>query len=376
MSDFHGELYKFFYIAAISVGLFIAILLVNKKDNSNGATTLAMFIFTLLVLPIHGYFGLLGHTIPLAISAAAHSFIFIYGPFLYLFLSILLNQTQTTQQKALHFLPFILVFLVKLNAIPYNLVLLTLAMSLLIVGYLLVNLRLVVMRKGQLSTLLKQYSQSSYFWLLFIVVGLSWLIVFDLTLIITYLLGYEINAYYWHSMVVAICLYILVISSFFIYCPMLFSKREIQPLENPQNVNEEPTTVCSILTPVATESNLSDDVVEELKSHLNEIITEQKPHLQNALSLGELAELLDISNAHLSELLNKHMGGNFYWFINNLRFKASLALLNEPTCHLSMLDIAYHSGFNNKNTFYRIFKEKTNQTPRQYRLNVVRKLTA
>jgi len=42
-----------------------------------------------------------------------------------------------------------------------------------------------------------------------------------------------------------------------------------------------------------------------------------------------------------------------------------LSSFNES--YLTISDIAYRSGFNNRNSFYKVFKDKTGITPSQYK---------
>ncbi len=95
---------------------------------------------------------------------------------------------------------------------------------------------------------------------------------------------------------------------------------------------------------------------------------------QNDLSLPELAQTLGISVHQLSELLNVHLGVSFYEFINDYRLQFACNLLQNPECQLRILDIAFDAGFNNKNSFYRTFKDSLGVTPNQYREQIDKQL--
>ncbi|RYG14646.1 MAG: AraC family transcriptional regulator [Chitinophagaceae bacterium] len=58
---------------------------------------------------------------------------------------------------------------------------------------------------------------------------------------------------------------------------------------------------------------------------------------------------------------------SFYDYINGYRLQFASNLLKNPSCNLRILDIAFEAGFNNKNSFYRAFKESFGITPNQYR---------
>lgn len=58
---------------------------------------------------------------------------------------------------------------------------------------------------------------------------------------------------------------------------------------------------------------------------------------------------------------------NFYAYLNSWRLKEALTLLKQQNLALPIIDIAYRAGFNNRNTFYRVFREHTGLTPSAYR---------
>jgi transcriptional regulator GlxA family with amidase domain len=87
------------------------------------------------------------------------------------------------------------------------------------------------------------------------------------------------------------------------------------------------------------------------------------------MSLARLAALLDVTGHQLSELLNLHLGRSFYDYLNELRYREALQMLErpDPAQTLTVADIAYRAGFNNRNSFHKVFKDKTGLTPAQYR---------
>lgn len=112
---------------------------------------------------------------------------------------------------------------------------------------------------------------------------------------------------------------------------------------------------------------LSPQAATELFAQLMELVESHKPHLDDEISLPKLASLLGVSTNKLSELLNIHQSVSFYDFLNNLRYEEALRCLSSDSNELTISDIAYRAGFNNRNTFYKVFKEKTGVTPHQFR---------
>jgi len=105
-----------------------------------------------------------------------------------------------------------------------------------------------------------------------------------------------------------------------------------------------------------------------LGNRLDEIMTSQKPYLDNELNLPKLAQLLDIPSYKLSHLLNKHYGENFSSFINKKRVERAKELLADSKyLHFNAIQIAYEAGFNSKTIFNTRFKKITGLTPLAYR---------
>jgi TolB-like protein/AraC-like DNA-binding protein/Tfp pilus assembly protein PilF len=103
------------------------------------------------------------------------------------------------------------------------------------------------------------------------------------------------------------------------------------------------------------------------ETRLREMMEQEQLHLNPALSLRSLAEYMNLSPNHLSQLLNDGFGQNFADFVNGYRleeFKIKLDAKNAH--HLTILAIAYDSGFNSKTVFNTFFKKKMGVTPKAY----------
>ena len=108
-----------------------------------------------------------------------------------------------------------------------------------------------------------------------------------------------------------------------------------------------------------------------LIERLNELFEEHHIYKDNNLDLNGLSNRLDISRYHLSLILNKYCGKNFYELVNNHRVEASIKMLDDRSHdHMNLLSIGYEVGFNSKASFYRAFKQKTGTTPKAYRDSV------
>ena len=108
--------------------------------------------------------------------------------------------------------------------------------------------------------------------------------------------------------------------------------------------------------------------VEELVSNLDDYMKRERPYLNPELTLTELAKELNMKKSELTHLLNNHLGKNFFSYVNSYRLEAVLAKLEDPaSSHLTILSIAYDSGFNSKSTFNGLFKQYTGLTPTEYK---------
>jgi putative ABC transport system permease protein len=86
------------------------------------------------------------------------------------------------------------------------------------------------------------------------------------------------------------------------------------------------------------------------------------------LSLSSLAETLGLTTHELSRIINTVFKKSFNDFINEYRVAKVVQKMQDPACdHLTLLGIAFESGFNSKTTFNRTFKQITGESPAEYK---------
>lgn len=116
---------------------------------------------------------------------------------------------------------------------------------------------------------------------------------------------------------------------------------------------------------IKADEDVSPD--NQIKNDLLNFLEKQQPYLNPELSLPELARQMGYSASQLSALINKETGKNFNELINSYRIQTVKERLVDPAySHLSILGIAFESGFNSKATFNRAFKQFTRQTPSEF----------
>ncbi|WBV57838.1 helix-turn-helix domain-containing protein [Chryseobacterium daecheongense] len=142
-------------------------------------------------------------------------------------------------------------------------------------------------------------------------------------------------------------------------------QKEIYPVEEKQrdeliSINDENEEIKRKL--------ISDEELSRLKTKLENVMEKEKLYLDSELNLIKLAEHLSVSTHHLSYVINTGFQKNFFQFINEYRIEHAKKLLkNNETNKLSILGIAFESGFNSKTSFNTTFKKFTDQTPSEFK---------
>lgn len=113
---------------------------------------------------------------------------------------------------------------------------------------------------------------------------------------------------------------------------------------------------------------VNDEYAEVIEKRLERIMQEKKPYLNDQLTLPALAEMITVPPYLLGRFINSRMNKNFMTYINEYRVEVVKQKLLDP-CQkdLTILEIAYQSGFKTKSAFNNFFKNYTGQTPSQYK---------
>jgi AraC-like DNA-binding protein len=114
-------------------------------------------------------------------------------------------------------------------------------------------------------------------------------------------------------------------------------------------------------------SSLPDSSKNLIAKQLEEQIREHRWYLDDKLTLIKLAKLTGIKGHTLSQVINQTMKVNFYKMINTYRIENAVELINTPTLNWPLERIAYESGFANRVTFSKAFKEIIGSTPSAYK---------
>ena len=115
-------------------------------------------------------------------------------------------------------------------------------------------------------------------------------------------------------------------------------------------------------------SSLSDDYGDAILQKLQIYLAEQKPYLENDLTLPKLAQRLSVSPHHLSQVLNDRLNQSFFDWLATCRVEeAKKLLMDTALSHLKIDEIAERVGYNSTSAFHTAFKRITGKTPAQFR---------
>lgn len=220
-----------------------------------------------------------------------------------------------------------------------------------VISYSLVSLRLLKKFHQQLKENFSDASFYQYRWLrrLLIVFGLLWLswIPFVAVDFIFYQYNLGISSYY--PLYLGLAAIIIWISAEAFLRPELVLVKISPPLK-------------SVLPA------MPDEELLERGDWLRKQVEQNLFYLDAGLSLRSLADELDIHPNEISRITNLALGKSFSDFINEYRVQAVKKKMQDPAFDIiTLLGIAYDSGFNSKTTFNRTFKQFTGKTPVAYK---------
>lgn len=112
---------------------------------------------------------------------------------------------------------------------------------------------------------------------------------------------------------------------------------------------------------------LSADKIDKILEIISKAMSEDKVYLDPELTVRKLSILINLPPKTISAILNQHLQINFNDYINNFRVEEVKLRLPDPqNKNLTILAIAFDSGFNSVTTFQRVFKNKTGLTPKEF----------
>ncbi len=352
------EILKVWYLFSFSFGCWTCLnLAVSRRGDKQVKLLIGAFVALLLLPSLNAYVSL-ARQAPLGwLQMLSYQLTWGYGPLLLLLVRQVLLIPSRRAMLALHALPYVAAVLHSLLPIKGLPPLVMLALLFLqVTAYVVYSATLLYRQRQRLVLLAQQHKFTSYFWLLYLVGGLLFATLMDAVIYCGMIFQLFSPSEVTSMIACMLAIYVNCIALFALYQPEIFNHT---PAEAPPAPVE--------IKPACRMIELSPQAAKELDEQLLQLVENHHPHLDPDISLGKLASLLGVTTHQLSELLNIHKETSFYDFLNELRFQESLKMLANQGEELTIADIAYRSGFNNRNSFYKVFKEKTGGTPSQYK---------
>ncbi|WP_394747672.1 helix-turn-helix domain-containing protein [Spongiimicrobium salis] len=114
-------------------------------------------------------------------------------------------------------------------------------------------------------------------------------------------------------------------------------------------------------------SALSKSIRAAKLQKIMEVFEKDKSYLDQEHCLSQLSQQTNISESHISEVLNQELKLSFYELTNTFRIKEAKRLLADDAKPMKMEQLAYALGYKSKSTFFAAFKKESRQTPLQYK---------
>lgn len=114
-----------------------------------------------------------------------------------------------------------------------------------------------------------------------------------------------------------------------------------------------------------TRKLISHDLISKMEELLVQYLNSNKLQNEGLPTVQYLANQLNVSANYLSDMLRKVTGQNAQQHIHHEVIEKAKESLS--TTRMTISEIAYHLGFEHPQSFHKLFKSKTNQTPSAYR---------
>ncbi len=376
-----------FYLSGIAIDLFLVVLLASKRNKSEADAILMVWLFMIGLHLILFYLFVTKryYEFPLMLGLGI-PFPLLHGPFLYLYTSSLTQQVSHQVLRFLHFLPFVLTYLIMLpfffapaehkiytyehQGERYQWILYPLHLAILLSGIVYFVLSLITLNKHR-KNIENQFSNTDK-------INLNWLRYLIVGLLIIWIAVIFTSDVYIFTVVV---LYIFFIGFFGIKQTAVFAYNNIHPTSSKFSIQDLPDTSNGVEpeSDVSNEdtgntekikymkSGLSEQEQQEIHAMLSHLMEQGKPFTNPELTLGDVADQLKVHPNNLSQVINSVAQKNFYDFINSRRVAEFIHQVRQPeNQNFTLLSIAYECGFNSKSSFNRNFRKITGLSPSEY----------
>jgi AraC-like DNA-binding protein len=295
---------------------------------------------------------------------------------MYLYIKLLTSEnSHLGKREFLHFIPFILVVIHRsltdpldigregghdfrnpeqiTNFIYYSLV----TISLII--YTIITFRMIIKHKSNLQNIYS-YKDSRYTLNWINAIAIMFLLIFTFSLIagVFNAMWADINIPYRIQFIGSV-VFIYLASFFGVNQPIILIQGEENQLsvDSTNDVNER-----------YKRSRLSKKEMASIENKILDHIKQKKPYLNSTYSIDMLSGEVGFPRHHITQVININLNKNFYTLINELRIQEVIKrMVDSEYAHMTLLGIAFDSGFNSKSAFNRAFKQTTGMTPTEFK---------
>lgn len=118
-----------------------------------------------------------------------------------------------------------------------------------------------------------------------------------------------------------------------------------------------------------TRKAANHDLLTRLEILLTEHFDTQKAMEKGLPTVQDIAGQLQVSQRYLSDMLRSLTGQNAQQHIHNKLIEKAKEILSSS--NLSVAEIAYQLGFEHPQSFNKLFKQKTSQSPVAFRQSIL-----
>ena len=182
------------------------------------------------------------------------------------------------------------------------------------------------------------------------------LVIFVLCLLALWLINDQLEAFLEEDYFVTLWLTLSLLFWWICYYGVYQMRVIEQKEEIRELLKDQPTGKVSVSKAVSS----SNRHLEKLAA----LMIEQQLFKEPDLSRLRIAELLELSEGHLSQLVNSKLGQSFVDYVNTFRIESAKQLLKDPRFdNYSLEAIGLEVGFQSKSAFYHTFKKIVGATP-------------
>lgn len=367
----------YLFVASGSLAIFIIALVLGKKRKMISDYILVVWL-CLFLLNFVSLFLLNTSETPFGfweqvLFEFSEASIFLHGPVLFFYtLSLTTLDFKLKPVHGYHALPFLMGFIFFIGSIlretdsSLRNVLLVLKMISLLAYSIFV---IILLRKHRLNVenIFSNADEKYLKWLTFLSWGIViiWSIAVG-SLVIDRFTNINIPQYGGLLTNLAMCIFVFLMGYFGINQASIFTNNFVE--QAAINTQDDRTKEISQTDSKYKKSGLDAHGAVDIHHRLTALMTEEKPYLENELTLFALADMLNVPPNHLSQAINSLEGKNFFDYINEHRITlAKEKIASNQFQNLTLLGIAFDCGFNSKASFNRAFKKFTGKTPTEFK---------